>query len=95
VNATMWADTRAAAASDNIADAVNYRTISKALIAHIESAQPLLVERLAADLVKICFELDTRVQAVELAVEKPGALRFGRSVGVIIYRRREEVLTDE
>ncbi|PJF46210.1 MAG: hypothetical protein CUN48_14965, partial [Candidatus Thermofonsia Clade 3 bacterium] len=28
VNLTMWADTRAAAASDDIADAVNYRTVA-------------------------------------------------------------------
>ena len=89
VNVTLWADTRPAAASDDIIDAVNYRTIAKAMIAHIESGGPFLVERLAAELVSICFASDARVQAVELAVEKPGALRFARSVGVSIYRRRD------
>lgn len=89
VNVTMWTDTRPAAASDNIDDAVNYRTVTKALIHHIENSQPFLVERLAADLVQICFETDTRVQAVELTVEKPTALRFARSVGLTIYRERE------
>jgi FolB domain-containing protein len=89
VNVTMWADTRQAAASDHIADAVNYRAVAKALIAHVEAAQPYLVERLAADLAAICFAQDARVQAVEVAVEKPGALRFARSVGVVIYRERE------
>lgn len=88
VNVTMWVDTRRAAASDDIADAVNYRTVTKAMIAHIESSQPCLVERLAADLVGICFAQDERVQAVEVSVEKPGALRFARSVGAVIYRRR-------
>ncbi|RME77187.1 MAG: dihydroneopterin aldolase [Chloroflexi bacterium] len=91
VNITMWADTRPAAASDDIADAVNYRTVAKAVIGHIESGSPMLVERLAAELVNICFETDPRIQAVELTVEKPGALRFARSVGLTIYRRREEV----
>lgn len=91
VNVTMWADTRSAAASGDIGDAVNYRTIAKALIAHIESSQPYLVERLAADLAAICFGQDKRVQAVEVSVEKPGALRFARSVGVTIYRQREEM----
>ena len=91
VNAVMWANTRPAAASDNIDDAVNYKTVSKVFIAHIEQEKPLLVEKLAADLVKICFETDSRVQAVELSVEKPGALRFAESVGVTIYRRREEI----
>jgi dihydroneopterin aldolase/D-erythro-7,8-dihydroneopterin triphosphate epimerase len=88
VNVTMWADTRLAAASDDIRDAVNYRTIAKAMIAHIESSEPRLVERLAADLAAICFAQDARVQAVEVSVEKPGALRFARSVGVVIYRQR-------
>jgi FolB domain-containing protein len=88
VNVTMWADTRPAAAKDDIADAVNYRTITKAMITAIESSQPYLVERLAADLAAICFAQDARVQAVEVSVEKPGALRFARSVGVVIYRQR-------
>ena len=88
VNVTMWADTRQAAASDDIGDAVNYRTIAKAMIAHIESSQPRLVERLAADLAAICFAQDARLQAVEVSVEKPGALRFARSVGVVICRQR-------
>jgi dihydroneopterin aldolase/D-erythro-7,8-dihydroneopterin triphosphate epimerase len=89
VNVVMWADTRSAAASDDIADAVNYRTVTKALVNHIENSQPFLVERLAADLVRICFETDVRIQAVELTVEKPTALRFARSVGLTIYRTRE------
>lgn len=90
VNVTLWANTRLAAASDNIDDAVNYRSISKAIIAHIEKSEPYLVERLAADLAQICFDTDSRVQAVELTVEKPGALRFAGSVGVTIYRQRDE-----
>jgi FolB domain-containing protein len=88
VNVTMWADTRPAAASDDIADAVNYRSVAKAMIAHIEAAQPQLVERLAANLAAICFAQDARVQVVEVSVEKPGALRFARSVGVAITRER-------
>src|SRR5688572_26261334 len=91
VNVTMWVDTRPAAASDEIADAVNYRTVSKAIIAHIEQSEPFLVERLAEDLVRLCFESDDRIEAVELTVEKPGALRFARSVGLTIYRKRAEI----
>jgi D-erythro-7,8-dihydroneopterin triphosphate epimerase len=91
VNVTLYADLRPAAASDAISDAVNYRTIAKAMIAHIENGAPQLVERLAADLVRLCFEQDARVQAVELTVEKPGALRFARSVGVTLYRERKEL----
>ncbi len=90
VNATLYVDTRPAGASDDVADAVNYRSVTKALIAHIEASQPFLVERLAADLAALCFEQDARIAAVELSVEKPGALRFARSVGVTIFRRRPD-----
>ena len=88
VNATLWADTRLAAESDDIDDAVNYRTVAKAMIAHIEEGEPLLVERLAAELVELCFA-DPKVEAAEVRVEKPGALRFSRSVGVTVFRTRK------
>ena len=91
VNATLWADTRPAATSDAIEDAVNYRTIAKAMIDHLERGAPMLVERLAAELVGICFDADPGVEEVELTVEKPSALRFAGSVGVTIRRSRGEV----
>jgi dihydroneopterin aldolase/D-erythro-7,8-dihydroneopterin triphosphate epimerase len=94
VNATLWADTRPGALSDNIEDAVNYRTITKRLIAHIEQGEPMLVERLVAELVDLCFDSDDRVAAVEMTVEKPGALRHARSVGITIRRAREEGSAD-
>jgi len=92
VNVTLWADTRGAGASDDIADAVNYRTVAKAIIRQIEEGQPMLVERLVAEIARLCCESDPRVQALEVTVEKPGALRFARSVGVTIHRSREEAL---
>jgi len=88
VNAVLWVDTRSAAASDDIADAVNYRTVTKALIAHIERGKPMLVERLAQELVDICFDVEPRISQVEMTVEKPGALRHATSVGVSITRNR-------
>jgi D-erythro-7,8-dihydroneopterin triphosphate epimerase len=89
VNATLWVDTRPAAASDAIADAVNYRTVTKAMIAHVEAGEPMLVERLAAELAALCLDADERIQMVEMTVEKPGALRRARSVGVTVIRNRE------
>src|SRR5574342_538303 len=80
VNITMWVDTRSAAASDDIAEAVDYSTVAKAVVHHIENGQPLLVERLAESIARLCCETDARVQAVEVSVEKTRALRFGRSV---------------
>ena len=89
VNATLWVDTRQAAKSDNIDDAVNYRTVTKAMIAHVESGEPMLVERLVAELADICLGADERIREVEVTVEKPGALRHARSVGITIRRSKE------
>ena len=88
VNAVLWADTTPAAVSDDIDDAVNYRTITKALIAHIREGKPMLVERLVQELVDICFDLEPRIMKVRMTVEKPGALRYARSVGITITRSR-------
>ncbi len=89
VNAVLFADTRSAAASDDIGDAVNYRTITKQMIAHVEAGEPMLVERLVQELADICLA-DARVKTVTISVEKPGALRFARSVGIRITRSRVE-----
>jgi len=90
INVTLLADTRPAAASDEISDAVNYRAVTKRVIAHVERGEPMLVERLAAELVDVCFDADARIEEVEMTVEKPGALRHARSVGVTIRRTRGE-----
>jgi len=88
VNVTLWVDTRPAAASDRIADAVNYRSVNKAMIAHLQGGRPYLVERLAQELADVCLAADERIVQVEVSVEKPGALRHARSVGVVIRRAR-------
>ena len=89
INVILFTDTRRAAETDHIVDCVNYSTMSKRLQAHAESAERLTVEALANDLAKICLE-DKGVQKVILQVEKPGAVRFARSVGVEIERSRDE-----
>lgn len=88
VNVTMGVDTRAAAQSDDIQDAANYRTISKAIIAHIEHGEPMLVERLVQEIADLIFDTEPKVKEVEVRVEKPGALRHAKSVGITIHRSR-------
>ena len=89
INITLFTDTRRAAETDELEYSVNYSTMSKKIQAHAESAARLTVEALANDLAKICFE-DKGVQKVIVCVEKPGAVRFAKSVGVEIERTREE-----
>lgn len=87
INVVMWVDTTRAAQSDDIGDAVNYRTITKRIISHVQTGKPMLVERLAREVADICLE-ESRVERVEATVEKPGALRYARSVGISIVRSR-------
>jgi FolB domain-containing protein len=89
INITMLADLQRAGESDNIHDTVNYRTVAKKVLAHAEAAKRFTVEALAGDIARLCLE-EPAVLKVRVRVEKPGAVRFARSVGVEIERSREE-----
>jgi D-erythro-7,8-dihydroneopterin triphosphate epimerase len=88
LNLTLYADLRKAGRSDELADTVDYKTIKKKVIALVEASSYQLVERLAERVAEVCLE-DRRVKKVEVFLEKPGALRFARSVGVAIARERK------
>ena len=90
LNLTLFADLAAAGASDRIEDTINYRTLTKQVIEHVEGSARFTVEALAADVARICLA-DPRVRRVRVRVEKPGALRFARSVGVEIERTADEL----
>ncbi len=85
INVCMYTDTRPAGRSDRIEDALNYRTVAKRIIALAETSQFFLVERLAEEIARVCVQ-EFGVPRVRVQVEKPGAVRFARSVGVTIER---------
>lgn len=87
INIRLDVDLSQAAATDDIADAVNYRTICKRIVSLVEGSEFRLVERMAEAIATLCLG-DERVKGVRVSVEKPGALRFARSVGVVIERRQ-------
>lgn len=89
INIKLFGDLKPAGESDNIDDAINYRTVTKKIIAHVESSARFTVEALAADIARICFD-DPGVRRARVRVEKPGALRFARSVGVEIERSAQD-----
>jgi FolB domain-containing protein len=73
--------------SDRFEDAVDYRAGKKDVVAAAESSSFHLVEALAERVADICLARPG-VQRVQVTVEKPGALRFARSVAVEIERGR-------
>lgn len=85
VNITLHADVSEAGRTDDLEQTVNYREIAKRVIALVEQSRFFLVERMAEEIASTCLE-DSRVQMVDVTVEKPGAVRFARSVGVTIRR---------
>ena len=91
INLTLFSDIRKAADSDNISDAVNYRTITKRIIKHIEESSDFLVEKLVSDIAEMIL-MEFNVEKAIVRVEKPGALRFAQSVGIEIKRTREDFL---
>jgi FolB domain-containing protein len=85
ISIAMETDASLPAKSDDLADAVNYRTVSKDVLALAERSQFRLAERFAEEIAALCLR-DPRVKRARVTVEKPGALRFARSVGVTIER---------
>jgi FolB domain-containing protein len=89
INVTLFTDLRRAGASDDIDDTVNYRSVTKQIIQHVETSQRFTVEALASDIARICLQ-HSGVEKVRVRLEKPGALRFAHSVGVEIERQAED-----
>ena len=89
INIVLRTDLRAGALRDNLEDSVNYRTVAKRVTEHVESSTRFTVEALAEDIAQLCLSMP-KVTRVRVRVEKPGAVRFARSVGVEINRCQED-----
>lgn len=87
VNVIIATDINNAAESDNVELSVNYRTVAKKILSHVELVKRFTVEALAADVARICLD-EPNAGSVVVRVEKPGAVRFARSVGVEIERHK-------
>jgi dihydroneopterin aldolase/D-erythro-7,8-dihydroneopterin triphosphate epimerase len=88
INVILFTDTRKAGRTDALADSVDYKRVKKAILSLVESSEFLLIEKLADEIAKVCLD-DSKVQKVNVTVDKPGALRYTRSVAVEIVRTRE------
>ena len=81
-------DFEKAAASDSIQDTVDYRALTRRLIAAGESSRFQLVETLATHLVRVVLDDFASVQEARVQVEKPGALSAARSVRAVAASQR-------
>lgn len=87
VDLDMAFDVACAARTDALADALDYKAVAKRLIGFVEESRFQLVETLAeriAELVRHEFHVDW----IRVRINKTGAVRGARDVGVIIERGR-------
>lgn len=83
-------DCARAAASDEVADTVDYKRVAKRVLAFVEASEFKLVETLAHRLAMLLLE-EFGLEWIRLQVNKPGAIRNSRDVGVTIERRRADL----
>lgn len=76
-----------AGATDDFRDAVDYKAVKRAIVDLVEQSEFQLIEALAQSIADACLGFDG-VEQVDVTVEKPGALRFARTVAVEISRVR-------
>lgn len=72
---------------NDIEHALNYRTITKAIIAHVEGNRFALLERLTQEILNLVMTHQA-VRYAEVEVDKPHALRFAESVSITLAGHR-------
>jgi 7,8-dihydroneopterin aldolase/epimerase/oxygenase len=83
-------DCRRAASSDEVADTLDYKKVAKRVLAFIGASEFKLVETLAHRVALLILE-EFAVEWVRIALNKPGAIRNSRDVGVVIERARADL----
>ena len=85
IDLDMAADIRKAAASDSVEDTLNYKSVAKRIQAFVGDSSFQLVETLAENIAAIVID-EFDVAWVRVRVNKPGAIRGAKGVGVLIER---------
>lgn len=88
INIVLWADLSKPGKTDDFEDTVDYSEIKKRVVSMVEESHYYLIEALGERIASICLGFPM-VERAQVMVEKPGALRFAKSVGVEIDRDRE------
>ena len=87
INLTILYAAQEAVRDNDIDHALNYRTITKAIIAHVEGNRFALLERLTQELLDLVMANESVLYA-EVEVDKPHALRFAESVSITLAASR-------
>ena len=83
-------DCRRASLTDDVADTLDYKKVAKRVLAYVAASEFKLVETLAHRVALLVLE-EFAVEWVRIALNKPGAIRDSRDVGVVIERTRADL----
>lgn len=89
VSIVLHSDLRTPCETDNIKDSIDYSFVTQTVTKHVESSRYYLIEALAESIARLCLSF-SKVERVDVRVEKPNALASARSVAVEISRGRSE-----
>lgn len=90
IDIDMLADIAAAAKTDRIEDTLNYKAVAKRVIAFVSASNFYLVETLAEHVAALVMN-EFKVPWLRLRINKEGAVRGAKDVGVLIERRIDSV----
>ena len=93
IDIVLDVDLAAAGASDDLAHSIDYRSLAEGVVGAVESSSYLLIEALATRVADICLT-ESKVEAVEVTLRKPGALPIADYAAVTIRRSRTVSLFD-
>jgi len=88
IDLEMGADIAKAAATDSIEDTLNYKEVAKRVQQFVGDSKFQLVETMAEKIAEIILD-EFDIPWVDVRVNKPGAIRGSRDVGVRIRRTRQ------
>jgi dihydroneopterin aldolase len=83
-------DCRRASLSDEVSDTLDYKKVAKRVLAFVESSEFQLVETLAHRLALLILA-EFSIEWVRVSLNKPGAIRSSRDVGVVVERTRADL----
>jgi dihydroneopterin aldolase len=87
IDLEMGADIRKAAATDKIDDTLNYKSVAKRVQEFVGDSEFQLVETMAEKIAETILA-EYEIPWIDVRVNKPGAIRGARDVGVKIRRHR-------
>ena len=91
IDIEMPVDCAKAAKSDDVVDTLDYKRVAKRVIAFVEASEFMLVETMAHRMAMTVLE-EFGLEWIRISVNKPGAIRGSRDVGVAIERTRADLV---